>query len=177
MLRVALLAGLLLLAGCENRFVEEHRRERARGPQAGEPAPAYAARTLDGDTVELASLRGHVVLLNFWATWCKPCIAEFPAFQRLEAEYSDAGLRIVAVSIDGGGAAVVGPFVRERGLTWTQLLDSEAHVRSTFRWSRGVPKTLLIDRDGTVRAYWIGPVDPFTPRNLAAITDALAAAR
>src|SRR5512142_3154741 len=73
----------------------------AAGPRPGDPAPPYAAVRLDGgDTVALASLRGDVVLLNFWASWCKPCLAEIPALQALERVYADSGLRIVAVSID-----------------------------------------------------------------------------
>lgn len=170
-----LLLVILGFAGCENRFMEAQRREWSKGPVPGELMPSYAAPTLDGDTLSIESLRGHVVFLNFWTTWCKPCVAEFPAFQRLDAEYSRAGLRIITVSLDIRGEEVVRPFVRERGLHWPQLLDSESRVMSIFRWSKGVPKTILVNRDGTVRVYWYGQVDPFSPRNLKYLTDALAA--
>ncbi len=131
----------------------------ATGPRPGDPAPAYAAVRLDGgDTVALASLRGDVVLLNFWASWCKPCLAEIPALQALERVYADSGLRIVAVSIDKDRAAAR-RFVQAHRMTWRNLLDDDGHVGRTFGVSPGAPKTVVIDGSGTVQAFWYGALD------------------
>src|SRR5688500_1364907 len=86
------LASLLLLAWTQ--------RDRFAPVGAGSRAPAYSAPTLDGQTVSLASLRGKVVVLNVWATWCRPCLQEMPALERLHQQLSSQGLAIVAVSVD-----------------------------------------------------------------------------
>jgi cytochrome c-type biogenesis protein len=89
-----------------------------RGPRLGEPAIEYAAATLEGDTVSLASLRGEVVLLNLWATWCVPCRTETPYLQSLFEEHQSEGFRIVGTSLDTGNAAdQVAAFVEEYGVT------------------------------------------------------------
>ncbi len=133
-------------------------RELAPGPRPGEPAPPYAAESLTGDTVSLASLRGDVVVLNVWATWCKWCLAEIAALKELQRAYGDSGLRIVAVSIDRDRDAAR-RFVREHGMTWLNLLDDDDHVMRTFNVSKGAPKTVVIDGSGTVQAFWYGALD------------------
>ncbi len=80
------------------------RREDFHPLKVGDPAPAYAGVTVAGDTVSLASLRGHAVLINTWATWCPPCAAEMPGFQKLFAAFADSGLLVVGVNIDQPGA-------------------------------------------------------------------------
>ena len=65
-------------------------------PAVGQPAPSYTARTLDGRSVDLAALRGQVVLLKFWASWCEPCLDEMPTFLQLHQEFSGQGLQVVA---------------------------------------------------------------------------------
>ncbi len=132
--------------------------ELAPGPQRGDPVPEYAAVGFDGDSVALASLRGHVVLLNVWASWCQPCLAELPTLEALQRVYADSGLRIVGVSIDRDHGAAR-RFVRAHGLTWLNLLDDDGHVARTFGVSPGAPKTLLVDGSGTVQAFWYGILD------------------
>src|SRR5690606_36399347 len=92
----------------------------------GSRAPDYEAFALNGDTVPLSSYRGHVVLLNVWATWCRPCVKEMPAMERLHQELYDRGLRVVAVSVDApaGGFGDLGQpggdvraFAEQLGLT------------------------------------------------------------
>ncbi len=150
-------AAVLALAGGAIRYWRRPR-ELAPGPRPGEPAPAYAAVSLTGDTVSLASLRGDVVLLNVWATWCKWCLAELPVLKALQRQYADSGLRIVGVSVDRDRRAAR-RFVRERGLTWLNLLDDDGHVMRTFDVSKGAPKNLLIDGNGVVQAFWYGALD------------------
>lgn len=126
---------------------------------AGSEAPAYSAVTLAGDSVSLADLRGRVVLLNVWATWCTPCIREMPALERLHRAHEAEGLSIVAVSVDastpGLGAADVERFVNDLGVSFTILLDPGGEIENRFRVS-GLPMTYLIDRDGRIRQKIVG---------------------
>ncbi|HSJ06642.1 MAG TPA: TlpA disulfide reductase family protein [Longimicrobiales bacterium] len=126
----------------------------------GEPAPAYGAPTLAGDSVSLADLGGDAVLLNVWATWCPPCRDEMPGLQALHERYGQRGLRVVAVSIDARGAeGAIDDFVREYGLSFTILHDVAETVSRDFRLI-GVPETFLIQPDGRIAYRWIGKFDP-----------------
>ena len=129
------------------------------GVALAEPAPAYAAATLDGSgELSLDDLRGEVVLLNGWATWCQPCREEMPLLQQLQDEYGDQGLRVVGVSIDRGEAAgKIEQFAADTGVTFTLLHDPRNAFSRTFR-TTGVPETLLIGRDGDVLYRWKGPL-------------------
>lgn len=146
---------------------------RFRPLQAGEPVPAYAAVDLAGDTLALADLRGEVVVLNLWATWCHPCREEMPALQRLHETYGDRGLRILGVSIDGRSSAELIPgFLEEVGVTFPILRDPEERVVRAFT-TMGVPETFLIGRDGTLLHRWIGAFDPMAPEHRARVESAL----
>jgi peroxiredoxin len=126
---------------------------------AGSRAPEYAAVSLDGDTLSLEDLRGRVVLLNVWATWCTPCVREMPALERLHEQHDAEGLSVVAVSVDastpGLGAADVRRFVDDLGVTFTILLDPGGEIENRFRVS-GLPMTFLIDREGRIRQRIVG---------------------
>src|SRR5690606_27651326 len=90
----------------------------------GTAAPPYGAMDMAGDSVDIAALRGDVVLLNVWATWCIPCRREVPELQALHQEYRDRGLRILGVSVDGNDAAGdVAGFIRDFQMTYTVLRD------------------------------------------------------
>jgi peroxiredoxin len=129
----------------------------------GELAPKFAARTLDGGTLALSELRGEVVLLNIWATWCPPCREEMPALEALHRELAPRGLRVVGVSIDRAGAEPqIRRFAEDHGITFDLLHDSEQQAPRTFR-TIGVPETLLIDREGRLVHRWIGQIDPAQP--------------
>lgn len=139
----------------------------------GGKAPGYAAVSLEGDSVALASFRGSPVLLNVWATWCAPCRKEMPDLQRLHERYEPHGLRVVGVSIDAAGAdAAVRDFLAEYGITYTILRDPDDRISSILQ-SPGVPVTLLIDAEGTVRWRHLGPVSAEDPGLVAAIEAAL----
>jgi cytochrome c biogenesis protein CcmG, thiol:disulfide interchange protein DsbE len=140
----------------------------------GAAAPAYSAVTLDGDSVALAGLRGDVVLLNMWATWCHPCREEIPVLQRLHERLAPRGLRVVGVSVDAGSDGErVGAFAREFGMTYPIWLDPNERVAETFH-TLGVPTTLLIDRAGVVRWRHTGPVKETDPALSRALEEALA---
>jgi len=116
-------------------------------------APDFQAKRLDDTTrvMHLADYHGSVVLLNVWATWCVPCREEMPSIERLYRELGPKGLRVVAVSVDDGGAeADIREFVREFGLTFEILHDPIGRILRTYQMI-GVPETFLIDRSGVIR--------------------------
>lgn len=123
----------------------------------GQPAPAYGAPTLRGDSLRLNDLKGQVVLLNVWATWCIPCRKEIPELQALHQDYSGQGLRVVGVSVDDADAdADVADFAKTYSMTYTILRDPTEVVSNTFAIP-GVPASFLIDRSGVVRWRHLGP--------------------
>lgn len=128
--------------------------------RAAETAPDYAAARLEGGPdLALADLRGDVVVLNGWATWCEPCREEMPFLQQLHDDYAADGLRVVGVSIDRCDADErIREFAADMGVSFTLLHDSKNEFTRTFRAS-GVPETLLIDRNGSIVRRWQGPLD------------------
>lgn len=139
----------------------------------GETVPSYEARDLDGRTVQVRSLRGEVVLLNVWATWCFPCRREMPALERLHRELGDRGLRIIAVSVDAGNAARdIREFVDEHDLTFDILHDPAQQVARDFS-TIGVPETFLIGADGRLRRHWLGRIDPHAENVRGPIREAM----
>ncbi|HET7275398.1 MAG TPA: TlpA disulfide reductase family protein [Longimicrobiaceae bacterium] len=139
-------------------------RDRFLPVEVGTRAPNFIAQTLDGDTVSLDDLRGEVVLLNIWATWCAPCRDEMPSMQRLHERLGPEGLRIVAVSIDaprgtqdigGRPGGDVQAFVDELGLDFAIWLDPDGGVQQLYR-TTGVPESFIIDRNGMIIKKVIG---------------------
>lgn len=135
----------------------------------GAPAPDFAYPTLVGDTISLAALRGEVVLLNIWATWCPPCVREMPSMQRLYELLGDQGLRIVAVSVDAPGAlGDVRSFVHEYGLEFDILLNPGGGIQDAYAVN-GLPTTFLIDRDGRIRRKVLGGTDWMSQDNVKSV--------
>jgi peroxiredoxin len=140
----------------------------------GRPVPDYGAADLEGQQVRLADLRGEVVLLNVWATWCYPCRREMPGLEELHRELAEAGLNVIAVSVDQAGAtADIREFLAEHDLTMTVLHDSGAEIGRRFS-TRGVPETFLIGVDGTLRRHWIGRIDAHSAGVRQPVLEALA---
>ena len=122
------------------------------------PAPDFTLSTLSGASLSLAELRGKVVLLNFWATWCVPCRKEMPAIEALYQRYKDRGLEVLAVSLDKGSTSGVESFVKEMGVTYRVALDPSWATARTYG-VRGLPATFLIDRAGNVVMRELGERD------------------
>jgi thiol-disulfide isomerase/thioredoxin len=143
----------------------------------GSPAPAYAAQDLEGSPVALADLRGEVVLLNIWATWCKPCRQEIPALEALHQRHAAEGLHVIGVSIDlQGERGEIAGFAGALGATYTLWHDPDDRVSSTFL-ALGVPASYLIGRDGTLLWRHVGPVTADDGPLNAALVTAFAQAR
>lgn len=144
------------------------------GPgEIGTVAPAFGAVALNGDSVNLAKLKGDVVLLNVWATWCIPCRREIPELQALHQEHSERGLHVVGVSVDDSSAdADVEEFAKSFSMTYTILRDPGESVSNAFRIP-GVPASFLIDREGIVRWRHLGPFKATDSTFLAALNAVL----
>lgn len=165
---VLTLVGLLIGAGwlLRDRFMPV---------DVGSEAPHFEATSLAGDPVDLDNLRGKVVLLNVWATWCGPCREEMPSLQALYEDYGPRGLEIVAVSIDApqglrdrGGklGGNVSAFAEEMQLTFPIWLNQSGDIYQTYRMT-GVPETFVIDRFGYIVAKRIGAWDWNAPERRA----------
>jgi peroxiredoxin len=124
----------------------------------GEPAPNFQLRDLDGHLVTLSDLRGKVVLLNFWATWCGPCRVEMPAMEQLYRTFLRKDFEILAVSTDAQGEAVTRPFQQENRLTFPILHDDDYRVGLTYG-ARSLPMTFMVDREGVIRHQIFGARD------------------
>lgn len=123
-----------------------------------EPGVAFSVATPDGATLRLADLKGKVVFLNFWATWCEPCLEEMPAMERLSRAYRDRGLVVLALSADREGASVVKPFLKRHGLSFPVGLDPDQSVARLYR-VRALPSTYILDRKGARLFQAHGPRD------------------
>jgi len=139
-----------------------------RPPQPVEPRD-FSVPTLDGGRVGLADFRGKAVLLNFWATWCPPCVAELPAMERLHRRYFAQGFTVLAVSLDTVGVSAVAAFVRERGLTFPVGLDPAWDVARAYG-VRALPTTALLDRQARTVGIAVGPREWDGPEGAALVT-------
>jgi peroxiredoxin len=140
--------------------------------KVGEPAPAFELKTLDGTTTSLASLRGRVVLLNLWASWCPPCLQEMPSLEQLHQKMKGEGLVIVGVSVDEQPKAIR-DVIAKTPVTFMILHDPESATAAAYR-TTGYPETFLIDRDGVLRETFVGPKEWETPAITEAIRSLLA---
>jgi peroxiredoxin len=131
------------------------RRVREKPFRAGEQAPALVFTDLEERTVPLAALEGKIVVLNYWATWCAPCLTELPSLDRLHRALSRDGLVVLAVSVDEGGTDVEG-FVRERGFAFTVLRDRGGAQAARELGVDSYPTTFVIDRAGRLRERYLG---------------------
>lgn len=104
--------------------------------------------SLDGSPRPISSFHGKVVLLNYWATWCAPCIEEMPSLDRLQAKLGGGAFEVVAVSIDRQGRKAVEPFVERLGLKHLTILLDPKGATSRALGLRGLPTTLVMDREG-----------------------------
>jgi peroxiredoxin len=165
LLLAALLAALLsgaALSACQGK--DGDGKASGSGPTAiGQPAPALAAKTIDGDPLALDDLRGKVVLVNVWATWCKPCERELPELAKLHRELSPQGFTVLGVSVDKRQLLhEVRSMVQGYQLEYPMLFDPE--TRAIDPWKVvGYPTSVLVGRDGTIRWRRDGMIHPDDP--------------
>ncbi len=126
--------------------------------QAARPAPDFTLQTADGGQVRLAELRGQVILLNFWATWCPPCKAEMPDLNALHQEYGQTRNFIVLGINDEEAQHEVEAFARRNGILFPLGLDSDGTVTGSRYGVRGLPTSIIVDRQGNIRDTWTGQI-------------------
>lgn len=124
------------------------------------PAPEIARADLNGSKVDLRGLRGKVVLLNFWATWCAPCQIEMPVFSAWQQKYGAAGLQVIGISMDDD-AGPVRKVVKKLNTSYP-IAMGDAKLGERYGGVMGLPLSYLIDRNGVVRASFQGETDPKT---------------
>jgi peroxiredoxin len=125
-------------------------------------APEFGIASMEGEYVSLKELRGKVVLLDFWATWCGPCRIELPSVQKLHREFKSRGLVVLGVN-QGEGPAQVRPFLKKYGYDFGVLLDPQQQVGERYQVS-GIPALFIIDKTGTIRTHFVGVRDENTLR-------------
>jgi len=137
-------------------------------PMEGKPVPDFALPDLNGKMVKLADLRGKVLFINIWATWCAPCREEMPSLENLYKKLKGPNFEMVGISIDKDGKKSVEPFVKQLGITFPILLDPASATAAKFQIT-GVPETFLVSQEGIVLHHLIGP----TQWDKQSIADAL----
>lgn len=118
------------------------------------PAPAWALKDMEGKEVKLADFKGKVVILDFWATWCGPCVKEIPDFIELQKQHGKAGLMVVGVAAGDEEVAVVKKFAQKKGINYQIVMGND----DVAKWYNieGLPTTCIIDREGKIVRTHVG---------------------
>ena len=120
----------------------------------GKAAPNFQLQNLDGQSISLSELKGKPVLVNFWATWCGPCVSEMPYIQEIYGEWSGKGLVVLTINI-GDSSSEAEQFLQDHNLSLPVLLDTNKAVAQRYN-IRGIPTTFFIDKDGIIQVKVIG---------------------
>ncbi len=167
---------IILVLGCENTSAKNQsanknsvvKQKQKNNNQRKEiiSAPDFTLSDLEGNPISLNKLKGKVVLLNFWGTWCGPCREEIPDFIKLAEKYKDNGLEIIGITLTSGNAKKITAFANKWNINYTLLTDfkgnetqevTSLYGKVTGRPITGIPTTFLIDRDGFIRKRYVGP--------------------
>jgi thiol-disulfide isomerase/thioredoxin len=136
-------------------------------PYEGDPLPPFTLNDLDGTTHTIGKATGEVVVVNFWATWCPPCIAEMPTLERLQQAFAGKPLKVLAVNV-GDEPYDIALFLRQQPLDLTILLDRKGRTQKPWKM-RGLPTTVILDAGGKVRYHVPGQREWDSPEIQAAL--------
>lgn len=172
--RVAIVLGVIGLVGALFMAGKSYLGNELSPLGVGDEAPNFKAATLDSVAREktLAEYKGSVVLINIWATWCKPCIVEMPSIEQLHQAYAPRGLKVIAVSVDDPGTdELIRAFAKRYALTFEILHDQGGQAGPVSRLydATRYPETVIIGRDGIIRKKFSGATDWNSPVNRALI--------
>ena len=130
----------------------------AEGAQA---APDFELDQVDGSgKLKLSSLKGKVVIVDFWATWCGPCRMELPGFVQLQKDYKEKGFSMVGMSVDQGGQEVVANFLQGGDINYPMVVDPDGSIANSYGGIRAIPRSFLIDKHGLIRKSYEGYHEP-----------------
>ena len=128
----------------------------AAGPNRATPLPEVVFQGLDGSPVPLSDFKGQVVLINFWGTWCEPCLKEIPELVHLSHQYKENGLQVLGIAVDSGRPEDIRLFMAEHQMDYRVLIGEMETVKRQFR-VLGFPTSLLVDRNGMIQRRYFGP--------------------
>ncbi len=151
---MAVLCLTFFLSACGQ---EQEQENNALETAIDKPAPDFTLVDLEGKTWTLSELQGQVVFLNFWATWCPPCVKEMPSMQNLYTALPKDQFKMLAV-LNRDDPAIAGAFVEKLDITIPVLIDQENLIGSQYGLT-GVPETFIIDKQGIIREKFIGPAE------------------
>jgi peroxiredoxin len=171
-LKAVLVVGVALAATYAFTSLREAKRYALR---TGTIAPSFRLASLAGGEVDLGTLRGRLVVVNFWATWCPPCVDEMPSLEKLHRALGPEGLVILGVSADEDEAALKA-FVARTGVTLPVLRDPGGRTAAQAYRTTGYPETFVIDRSGRLRESFTGPAEWATPAAIDHFRDLLRSA-
>lgn len=166
-----LLMAVVLISGCskENKGISEL------PALPGNPAPEFTLAGPSGE-VKLAALKGNLVLVHFWATWCPPCREELPSLARLNSQMTGRPFRLLAVSIDKDGNEAVQRLFGQLGISMPVLLDPTSQVAQQYGIT-GVPETFIISPSGAIIKKIVGPMEWTSPEAIAYLNNAMKTGR
>jgi len=122
--------------------------------KSGDPTPGFKLTDLNGKALKSSQLRGSVVLLDLWATWCEPCIADIPMLNRLYGKFGSRGLKVIGIAVESGWARDIKPHVAKLGIEYPVLVGTEKIVEQYEMI--GFPTTYLIGKDGRLVKKYLG---------------------
>ena len=171
---LSLLALIVMMAfsGCDNSTAQQKKKKISNSENVKPKnindliAPDFSLADLDGNTVTLEQMRGRVVLLNFWGTWCGPCRKEIPDFINLMKKYNQDGLEIVGITLTSGPPKNIKEFADKWGINYKLLTDIKGNEtqtvtalygQATGKRITGIPTTFIIDREGVIQKRYVGP--------------------
>jgi len=126
-------------------------------PEIGALAPPFTKMTVDGRTIDLSELHGSPVIINFWATWCAPCLTEMPELQAVYEKYRAKGLHLLAVNL-GESPDTIQKWVQSLALTFEVVIDERQEVANQY-YLRGQPSTYVVSPGGIITDIFFGPID------------------
>lgn len=151
-------AALVILVSCEAPISDNFHIKSAKERKT---SPDFALKDATGEVVKLSGLKGKVVLLNFWATWCGPCKIEIPWFMDFQKTYKDRDFAVIGVSMDEDGWDAVKPYVEEKKMNYRVVIGND-QISQLFGSIESLPTTLVIDREGRIASMHVGLVSKST---------------